>query len=79
MGYLARYGSRLKTETENCVFYNGSVKAFLEKPENGTVFEVQIAIMVGPETGGHGTIRYGMVRYVTVRLGTVRYGTVRYG
>ena len=64
VGYLARYGSRLKAETENGVFLPWFGKRF-KKTENGTVLGygaavlVQIAEMVGPETVGYDTVRYG--------------------
>ena len=44
VGYLARYGSRLKTETENGVFCNGTVNASLKKTENGTVLGYGAAV-----------------------------------
>ena len=60
IGYLVRYGSRLKTE--NGVFLLRFGKRFFFKPKT-VRFQakvprfMQIAEMVGPETKGYGTVQ----------------------
>ena len=44
VGYLARYGSLLKTETENGVFLLRFGKRFSLKTENGTVLGYGAAV-----------------------------------
>jgi hypothetical protein len=71
VGYLARYGSRLKTETENGVFLQRYGKRFSLKNGKRYGFRLRCRVFLSPNRG-NGRSRNGRVRY-----GTVRYGTVR--
>ena len=88
MGYLARYGSRLKTETENGVFLQQYGKRFSLKNGKRYGFRLRCRGFLSPNRGNgrsrngrvqYGTVRYGTVWFGSVRFGSVRYGTVRYG
>ena len=77
MGYLARYGLWLKTETENGVFLLLFGKRFSLKNGKRYGFGLRFRGFLSPNRG-NGRSRNGKVRYGTVRYGTVRFGTVRY-
>ena len=60
-----RYGSRLKTETENGVF--------LVRFGNGTVFRYGAAFFFKSQSRKpYGSVWFGAVRFDAVRYGTVR-------
>ena len=68
VGYLARYGSRLKTETENGVFLQRYGKRFSLKNGKRYGFRLRCRGFLSPNRG-NGRSRNGRVRF-----GTIRYG-----
>ena len=78
VGYLVRYGSRLKTETENGVFLQQYGKRFSLKNGKRYGFRLRCRGFLSPNRG-NGRSRNGRVRYGTVWFGSVRYGSVRSG
>ena len=67
VGYLARYGSRLKTETENGVFLLRFGKRFSLKNDKRYGFRQRCRGFLSPNRG-NGRSRNGTVRYGTVRV-----------
>ena len=68
VGYLARYGSRLKTETENGVFLQRYGKRFSLKNGKRYGFRLRCRGFLSPNRG-NGRSRNGRVGYGTVRSG----------
>ena len=62
VGYLARYGSRLKTETENGVFLQRYGKRFSLKNGKRYGFRLRYRVFLSPNRG-NGRSRNGRVRY----------------
>ena len=67
VGYLARYGSRIKTETENGVFLQRYGKRFSLKNGKRYGFRLRCRGFLSPNRG-NGRSRNGRVRYGTVRV-----------
>ncbi len=65
VGYFARYGSRIKTETENGVFLQRYGKRFSFK--NGKRYGFRLRFL--SPNRGNGRSRNGRVGYGTVRSG----------
>ena len=67
MAYLARYGSRLKTEIKNGVFLQRFGKRFSVKTVKRYGFRLQCRVFLSPNRT-NGRSRNGRVRYGTVRV-----------
>ena len=67
VGYLARYGSRIKTETENGVFLQRYGKRFSLKNGKRYGFRLRcrgfLSLNRGNGRSRNGRVRYGSVRY----------------